>query len=122
MAGLTPQSNTDRATRRSLEHHGTWPPPAPPVSIPLDEVHTMVAAIAAHEPMVCLYIEDHFDDEVRVGRIDDVEYDRLSLTEVSPQGEWQHPAGVWMLDDISLLRFGDAYSQILGAIAIDPED
>jgi hypothetical protein len=103
--------------RRALELHGEWPPVRPEWEIPLDDVSSLLSAVAAHRPLLTIHTEADDPDVCFIGAPVKVGRRRLSLVEATPRAVWAAKPTKWPLEDITRIDFGGRYEQALYDVA-----
>jgi hypothetical protein len=99
--------------RRALELHGEWPPTLPGWEVPLDDVGSLLFAVAERRPLLTIYVEADDPDACFIGAPVKVGRRKLSLVEVSPRAVWDAKPTKWPLEDITRIDFGSRYEQAL---------
>lgn len=97
------------AVERFLRGRGQWPLSGPEPALRLGSTKDLVRDAAATGLAASLHVEREDPDICFVGRIVGTKRRRVSLAEVSPQGEWQEGVSRWRFREITRLDLGARY-------------
>lgn len=105
--------------QKSLEIEGCWPPPAPPISIDIQNIRTMFDGITRVVPVLGIHIERIDPDNFFVGVPAGFTESGIRIKQIDYTAKWdlEPDPEVFDFDDISMIVFGGTYIRRVYAVA-----
>ncbi|MBC9716601.1 hypothetical protein H9Y04_29120 [Streptomyces sp. TRM66268-LWL] len=97
--------------RRWQKRHGTWPPPAPRLS--LAGTRELLEQAAGAYPLVAVFQEELDPDFALIGKVASLGKKSLRLQEIDSTAEWRRKPTKLRYTDLTRIDFADHYHGVL---------
>ena len=97
--------------RRALSALGESPLAQPGIS--LTDIPSLLQTANERFPLLNLHFEVRRPGKCYIGRVEKVGEKRVHLWEITPEAQWRETTWQYPLDDLTLVEFGDGYTNAL---------